>query len=94
VVSSRLRAVGKRWLRHLGRIGGGVAVGSVVAVEGLSSQEGCARLVVRNFGSEAAARAAGAVDIGSWAEAVGSRGSGVQQLPAVCWVGDGRAGAS
>jgi hypothetical protein len=55
VVSSGLRAVGERWLRHLGRIGGGVAVGSVVAIEGLTSQEGCARLVVRNFGSMAAA---------------------------------------
>jgi hypothetical protein len=64
VVTSRLRAVGLRWLRHLGRIGG-VVVGSVVGVEGLSSQEGCARLVVRNFGRVAAAMGGWRVDIES-----------------------------
>jgi hypothetical protein len=60
VVSSRLRAVGdvrRRALRLVGR----VCVGSVVPVEGLSSQEGCARLVVRNFGRMAAA-------MGGWQE--------------------------
>jgi hypothetical protein len=64
VVTSRLRAVGLRWLRHLGRIGS-VVVGSVVAVEGLSSQKGCARLVVRNFGRVAAAMGGWRVDIES-----------------------------
>lgn len=39
---------GEGWL--MGWRVAGVCVGSVVAVEWLASQEGCARLVVSNFG--------------------------------------------
>jgi hypothetical protein len=62
-----------------------------VPVKGLSSQEGCACLVVRNFGRVAAAA-------GGWREGIGS---GVEWfsrlslvgLPAVLWcMGGGRAG--
>jgi hypothetical protein len=57
VVTSRRRTVGDVRLGVLGlisRVGGVVWV--VVQIDGLTSQEGCARLVVRNFGRVAAAK--------------------------------------
>lgn len=52
VVSSGLDPVGNLGGGLEGRLVGGVVVLEVVeaAIEGLSSQKGCARLVVRNFG--------------------------------------------
>lgn len=51
VVTPRLRAVGDVGSRALGLVCG-VVVGAEVQIDGLASKEGCAGLVVRNFGRE------------------------------------------
>lgn len=56
VVASRLRAVGNVRRGALRVVRGAVVVRVVVLIERSTSQEGCARLVVRNFGRVSAAR--------------------------------------
>jgi hypothetical protein len=70
VVASGRRAVGNVGRGRVGVVGG-VVVGREAPVKGLSSQEGCPRLVVRNFGRVAAA-------MGGWSEDIGRVGRRVR----------------
>lgn len=68
----------------------------VAAIEGLSSQKGCARLVVRNFDKNGSREGRLATDCISRCLAMEARVTGSTRcdLAAQCWVGDCRAGST